>query len=78
MIDVTIPTWGLTMDDAVLTSWFKNVGDRVTAGDVLAEIEADKATGDLEAPATGVLAEILVEGDSEVVPGQVVARIDES
>jgi pyruvate/2-oxoglutarate dehydrogenase complex dihydrolipoamide acyltransferase (E2) component len=75
MTDVPIPQWGLTMDEAVLDRWLKAVGDRVTEGEALAEVETDKLTTELEAPASGVIAEILVEDGATVTQGQVVARI---
>lgn len=78
MIDVTVPTWGLTMDEAVLSAWMKSVGDVVAAGEALAEIETDKASGDLESPAAGVLVEVLVDEGAFLEAGQVVARIEES
>lgn len=78
MIDVTVPKWGLTMDEAVLSAWLKSVGDVVAAGEPIAEIDTDKATGDLESPAAGVLAEVLVSEGTTLEAGQVVARIEES
>lgn len=77
-MDVIVPKWGLTMDDAVLTRWLKSVGDRVIEGETLAEIETDKATGELEAPAAGIVAALLVDENAEVSPGQVVARLDKA
>ncbi|TFC78897.1 biotin/lipoyl-binding protein [Cryobacterium sp. TMS1-20-1] len=78
MIDVSIPQWGLTMDDAVLEQWFKKVGDTVSQGESLADIETDKITSELEAPVSGVIAELLVGDGDTVTQGQIVARIDES
>lgn len=75
MSDVVVPQWGLTMEDATLVTWLKAVGDRVDVGEPIAEVETDKTTSDLESPAEGTLAEILVEEGAEVVPGQVVARL---
>lgn len=77
MIDVTVPQWGLTMDDAVIDKWLKTVGDRVVEGESLADLETDKVTAALESPATGVVAEILAAEGDEVSQGQVVARIAE-
>jgi 2-oxoglutarate dehydrogenase E2 component (dihydrolipoamide succinyltransferase) len=77
MIDVTVPQWGLTMDDAVIDKWLKAVGDRVVEGESLADLETDKVTAALESPASGVIAEILATEGDEVTQGQVVARIDE-
>ncbi len=48
MIDVTVPQWGLTMDDAVIDKWLKAVGDRVVEGEALADLETDKVTAALE------------------------------
>ena len=76
MIDVVVPKWGLMMDEADVLRWLKDVGDRVAEGDPLLELETDKATGEVEAPAGGVLAEKLVESGQTVESGQIVARID--
>ena len=56
--------------------WLKNVGDQVAAGEPILELETDKATGEVEAPASGLLAETLVESGQTVAPGQVVGRIE--
>ena len=48
----------------------------MTEGEPILELETDKATGEVEAPASGVLAETLVEPGALVEPGQLVARID--
>lgn len=77
MIDVPVPQWGLTMDEAVLDSWLKKVGDRIEAGEAIAEVETDKLTSELESPAAGTIAELLVQPGDSVVQGQVVARIQE-
>jgi 2-oxoglutarate dehydrogenase E2 component (dihydrolipoamide succinyltransferase) len=76
VIDVVVPKWGLTMDEADVLQWLKKVGDTVTAGEPILELETDKATGEVEAPASGTLAETLVESGQTVEPGQLVARID--
>ncbi len=78
MIDVVVPKWGLMMDEADVLRWLKDVGDIVTEGEPLLELETDKATGEVEAPATGVLVETLVESGQTVEPGQVVGRIEQS
>ena len=59
-------------------AWRKKEGERVRAGEVIAEIEADKATVDLEAPGDGTLARILVPAGAEKVEvGRVLAVVDE-
>ncbi|MGB7337582.1 MAG: dihydrolipoamide acetyltransferase family protein [Phototrophicaceae bacterium] len=72
MADVT-----LTMD-GLLLNWLKEVGDSVSAGDIIAEFEADKATVEVEAPADGVLSETLIDIGDEVGEGTVIARIGDS
>jgi pyruvate dehydrogenase E2 component (dihydrolipoamide acetyltransferase) len=67
----------LTMD-GLLLNWLKEVGDSVSAGEVIAEFEADKATVEVEAPSAGVLTETLVDIGEEVPEGTVVARIGEA
>jgi 2-oxoglutarate dehydrogenase E2 component (dihydrolipoamide succinyltransferase) len=76
MIDVLVPKWGLTMDEADVLRWLKQVGDQVTEGEPILELETDKATGEVESPASGVLAETLVQSGDTVEPGQLVGRIE--
>jgi 2-oxoglutarate dehydrogenase E2 component (dihydrolipoamide succinyltransferase) len=60
---------------AVVRAWLKQVGDTVAENDPLVELETDKVTQEVPAPAAGVLAEILLDTDAEAVPGAVLARI---
>lgn len=64
-----------TMTEGTLLSWLKDEGDEVRQGDAVAEIETDKATMDLEAPADGVLLRKLVEPGATVPCGTVLAVI---
>ena len=64
---VVMPKLSDTMEEGVLLKWYKHEGDRVESGDVLAEIETDKAVMDLEAYASGILKKVLV-GEKAVVP----------
>ena len=61
---------------AVVRAWLKKVGDAVAEHDPLVEIETDKVTQEVSAPASGVLAEILLNSDAEAEPGAVLGRID--
>jgi pyruvate dehydrogenase E2 component (dihydrolipoamide acetyltransferase) len=70
-----MPRLSDTMEEGELSRWLKNVGDPVAKGDVLAEIETDKATMDLEAFEAGVLEQQLVEAGSVVPIGTPVAVI---
>ena len=64
-IEVLLPQWGMGMNEGTLLTWHKTVGDEVKEDEPLAEIEAEKVEETLESPATGTLAEILVnEGDT--------------
>jgi len=78
MIDVIVPKWGLTMEEADVLRWLKEIGDPVTEGEPILELETDKVTGEVEAPASGTLAETLVTSGQTVEPGQVVGRIRRS
>jgi pyruvate dehydrogenase E2 component (dihydrolipoamide acetyltransferase) len=75
MPEVIMPRLSDTMEEGELTRWLKNVGDEIHKGDVLAEIETDKATMDLEAFENGVLEKQLVTAGTVVPIGQAVAVI---
>jgi len=77
-VDVTLPALSPESDYATVQRWLRREGDQVAAGEVLVEVEADKATFEVEAPVGGLLAAVLaVEGD-EVRTGGVLAVIDEA
>lgn len=78
MQDVTIPALGMAMTGAILTRWYKEPGENVAAGEVIAEIETDKSAVDLESPATGVLGPHLVAEGTEVPVGGTVTRVLDS
>jgi 2-oxoglutarate dehydrogenase E2 component (dihydrolipoamide succinyltransferase) len=61
---------------AVVRAWLKQVGDAVAENDPLVELETDKVTQEVPSPATGVLAEIILDTDAEAVPGALLARIE--
>ncbi len=67
-INVTMPALSPTMTDGTLAKWLKAEGDAVEAGDVIAEIETDKATMEVEAVDEGVIGKILVAEGTENVP----------
>ncbi len=76
MPDVLMPRLSDTMTEGVVGQWLKQEGDTVQRGDVLAEIESDKATMELEAYDSGVLTRIIAEEGSTVPIGQPIAVID--
>src|SRR5438105_1796005 len=74
MADVNMPKLSDTMEEGTIVDWKKSSGDEVHKGDVLAEVESDKATFDLEAEDDGTL-EILVEKGVPAKIGAPIARI---
>ncbi len=64
-INILMPALSPTMEVGTLTKWFVKVGDKVKSGDILAEIETDKATMEFESVEDGVISEILVSDGSE-------------
>src|SRR6202158_6360920 len=77
MPDVNMPKLSDTMEEGTIVEWKKKTGDEVKQGDVLAEVESDKATFDLEAETGGVLS-ILVEQGVPAKIGAPIARIGEA
>jgi pyruvate dehydrogenase E2 component (dihydrolipoamide acetyltransferase) len=77
-IEVAMPQMGADMTEGTLVRWMKQVGENVERGDVLAEIETDKATVELEAFESGTLLKQAV-AEGEVVPvGQVIALLGQA
>jgi 2-oxoglutarate dehydrogenase E2 component (dihydrolipoamide succinyltransferase) len=74
MIDVRVPD-EQEGTKAVVRAWLKQVGDAVAVNDPLVELETDKVTQEVPAPAAGVLAEIALDTDAEAVPGALLGRI---
>jgi pyruvate dehydrogenase E2 component (dihydrolipoamide acetyltransferase) len=75
MPEIQMPKLSDTMTEGTLVSWKKKIGDEVTAGEVLAEIETDKATMEWEATDDGVLKEIYVQEGGKVNVGERIAFI---
>src|SRR5215813_3394600 len=73
-IDILMPALSPTMEEGKLSKWLKKEGDKVTSGDVLAEIETDKATMEVEAVDEGTIGKIVVpEGTDGVKVNAVIA-----
>jgi len=74
--EITMPSFGSSMGEANLLRWLVGVGDAVKAGQVIAEIETEKAVAELEAPADGVIESIEVDAGTEAVEvGRTLARL---
>lgn len=76
LIEVRIPQQGLTVDSVTITGWLKSEGDYVRQGEPLFEMMSEKANLEVESPATGKLARILADHDTEASIGEVVAYIE--
>jgi pyruvate dehydrogenase E2 component (dihydrolipoamide acetyltransferase) len=72
---INMPKLGFDMAEGVLVRWVKNEGENVNKGDVLAEIETDKATVEVESSASGVVRKLLVEAGSVVPVGNPIAVV---
>jgi pyruvate dehydrogenase E2 component (dihydrolipoamide acetyltransferase) len=75
MPEIQMPKLSDTMTEGTLVAWKKKKGDKVSAGEVLAEIETDKATMEWEAPEDGILTEIYLEEGGQVNVGDKIAFI---
>src|SRR6516164_8512560 len=74
-ITIEMPKLSDTMTEGTLVKWIKKIGDTVAAGDILAEVETDKATMEMEAFDEGVLSEIYVRDGEKVLIGQKLALL---
>lgn len=75
LIDVILPKIGMAMQDALIVEWLKKEGEPVTKGEALLKMETEKVIEELEAPETGILAQILVPEEEYADVGAVLARI---
>ena len=75
--EIRVPTLGESVSEATIGKWFKKPGDVVKADEPLVELETDKVTLEVNAPASGVLAEIAVKDGETVTPGALLGQIAE-
>lgn len=75
--EVKVPALGESVTEATVAQWFKQPGDQVTVDEPLVELETDKVTVEVPAPASGVLAEVLIESGTTVEIGAILATIGE-
>ncbi|HLH71469.1 MAG TPA: lipoyl domain-containing protein [Candidatus Dormibacteraeota bacterium] len=76
LVPVTVPRWGLTMEDGVVQEWMVGEGEEVREREVLVTIETDKAVGEVESPASGRVARIVAPEGTGVRPGELLAEIE--
>ncbi len=74
-INITMPALSPTMTEGTLAKWLKSEGDTVESGDVIAEIETDKATMEVEAVDDGIIGKIVIKEGTENVPVNAVIAI---
>ncbi|KQT85508.1 2-oxoglutarate dehydrogenase complex dihydrolipoyllysine-residue succinyltransferase [Aurantimonas sp. Leaf443] len=75
--EIKVPTLGESVTEATIGQWFKKAGDRVEADETIAELETDKVTVEVPAPAAGILEAIVVEAGETVGVGAVIGQIGE-
>ena len=76
-IEIVVPTLGKSVTEATVGKWFKKAGDAVKADEALAELETDKVTLEVNAPAAGVISEIVVKEGETVGVGAILGSIAE-
>lgn len=76
-IPIEMPKLGYDMESGRISSWVAKVGDQVARGDVIAEIETEKSTVEMESTATGTLVEIVADAGAELPVGEVIGYLDD-
>ena len=76
IVEVPVPSPGESISEVYIAGILKQVGDVVSVGDALLEVDSDKATLELPAPVAGELVELLCEEGDEVAVGTVIAKIN--
>jgi 2-oxoglutarate dehydrogenase E2 component (dihydrolipoamide succinyltransferase) len=76
-VEIRVPSLGESVSEATVAKWFKQIGDTVTEDEPIVELETDKVTLEFNAPASGTLAEILVEEGGDVEVGALLGSIDQ-
>src|ERR1700754_1493360 len=77
MAEIRVPTLGESVTEATIGKWFKKPGDAVAADEPVVELETDKVTIEVPAPAAGVLSEIAVKDGETVAVGALLGQIKE-
>src|SRR5208282_568263 len=77
MAEIRVPTLGESVTEATIGKWFKKAGEAVAVDEPLVELETDKVTIEVPAPAAGVLSEIAAKDGETVAVGAVLGQIKE-
>src|SRR5258708_30731520 len=78
MTEIRVPTLGESVTEATIGKWFKQPGDPVEADEPLVELETEKVTIEVPAPAAGVLSEIVAKDGETVAIGALLGQIDQA
>jgi pyruvate/2-oxoglutarate dehydrogenase complex dihydrolipoamide acyltransferase (E2) component len=76
-IPIEMPKLGYDMESGKVAGWIKKVGDDVARGEVIAEIETEKSTVEMESTAAGKLVEIVADTGAELPVGEVIGYLDD-
>jgi pyruvate dehydrogenase E2 component (dihydrolipoamide acetyltransferase) len=76
-IAIEMPKLGYDMESGKVAGWIKKVGDQIARGDVIAEIETEKSTVEMESTASGRLVEIVADAGAELPVGEVIGYLDD-
>jgi pyruvate dehydrogenase E2 component (dihydrolipoamide acetyltransferase) len=76
-IPIEMPRLGYDMDTGQVSGWIKRVGDKVGRGELIAEIETDKATIEMESVGAGTLVEIVHDAGAEVAVGEPIGWLED-
>src|SRR5215468_6068083 len=77
MTEIRVPTLGESVTEATIGKWFKQPGDPVAADEPLVELETDKVTIEVPAPAAGILSEIVAKDGETVAVGALLGQINQ-
>lgn len=77
MAEFVMPTLGADMTEGTLVQWKKQIGDRITKGDIIAEVDTEKAAIEVECHANGIIEQLLTKPGDQVPVGTVMAVIRE-
>ena len=77
LIPIEMPRLGFDMESGRLVGWLKQVGQTVERGEAIAEVETEKATVEMESPATGALVEIVHGPGADVPVGEPIGWLDD-
>ena len=76
-VEIKVPSLGESVTSATVARWMKQPGEAVTADEPLVELETDKVTVEVNAPASGVLSEVAASEGQEVEVGGLLGTVDE-